>query len=113
MELHFHQDSRSIKSLGSFPRDKRWTRTRIYLVTKTFRYSGFEGTNLNVILKDAGIKRVFVVGYVTEYCVKATALDAVKNGYETIVVGDLCAAVNPVNAVKAVDEMKKEGIKFE
>jgi nicotinamidase/pyrazinamidase len=76
-------------------------------------YSGFEGTDLHDRLKNEKVKRVFVVGYCTEYCVRATAVDAMKFGFETIVVENLCAAVCRAGAVKAVAEMRKDGIKFE
>ncbi|MDK2782783.1 MAG: nicotinamidase/pyrazinamidase, partial [Thermococcaceae archaeon] len=45
-------------------------------------YSGFEGTELAEILKEKGVKRVYICGVATEYCVKATALDALKHGFE-------------------------------
>ena len=43
-------------------------------------YSGFEGTNLGELLRERGIDRLTVVGLATDYCVKNTALDALRNG---------------------------------
>lgn len=51
-------------------------------------------TALGGMLKERGIKRVTVIGLATDYCVKETALDAVRNGYETTVIKDLVRGVN-------------------
>jgi nicotinamidase/pyrazinamidase len=44
-------------------------------------YSGFEGTELAALLRDRGIDRVTIVGLATDYCVRATALDALREGF--------------------------------
>jgi nicotinamidase/pyrazinamidase len=44
-------------------------------------YSGFEGTDLAALLRDRGIDNVTVVGLATDYCVRATALDALGEGF--------------------------------
>lgn len=77
-------------------------------------YSGFEGTGLEKTLNDVGIKRVFVCGLATDYCVKATALDAKKAGFETFVIIDACRGVNVKkgDVARAVKEMRKAGIKI-
>jgi len=74
-------------------------------------YSGFEGTHLHQILKDKGIKRVFVGGLATDYCVKNTVLDALKLGYETILLLDAIKGVdvNEGDSEKAIQEMITEG----
>jgi len=53
-------------------------------------YSAFEATNvdLNTMLKEKNIKSVYVVGLASEYCVKATAMDALKKGFEVYVIKD-------------------------
>ena len=51
-------------------------------------------TELDGMLRDAGVRTVVVVGLATDYCVKATALDALRLGYATEVVTDAIAAVN-------------------
>ena len=59
-------------------------------------------TGLGAWLHARGIRRVFVVGLARDFCVKATAIDAVREGFTTIVVDDLTRAVAPANAA-AVD----------
>jgi len=44
-------------------------------------YSGFDGTDLAALLRDRGIDRVTVAGLATDYCVRATALDALREGF--------------------------------
>lgn len=48
-------------------------------------YSGFEGTDLEQILRERGITQVTVVGLATDYCVKNTALDALRAGFQVTV----------------------------
>jgi nicotinamidase/pyrazinamidase len=56
-------------------------------------YSGFAGTDLAARLHGRGVRRVFVAGLATDYCVKATAIEAVDHGFETYVLTD---AIRPV-----------------
>ena len=74
-------------------------------------YSGFEGTNLNNILREKGVKRVFVGGLATDYCVKNTVLDAIDLGYETILLIDAIKGVdvNEGDSEKAITEMISKG----
>jgi len=67
---------------------------------ETEGYSAFDGTELEARLKKAGVTRVFVAGLATDYCVKATALDARKRHLPVVVVTDAIAAVK----VKPEDE---------
>jgi nicotinamidase/pyrazinamidase len=48
-------------------------------------YSGFDGTNLEELLRERGIDQVTVVGLATDYCVKNTALDALRAGFQVTV----------------------------
>jgi nicotinamidase/pyrazinamidase len=77
-------------------------------------YSAFEATNLDLAayLKQADITELYVVGLATDYCVKASALDAAKKGFRTYVVTDAVAAVNvqPDDGSAALGEMKNAGI---
>jgi nicotinamidase/pyrazinamidase len=75
-------------------------------------YSGFQGTDLARLLQSRGILRVFVCGLATDYCVKATALDARKAGLEVIVLTDAVRGVEirPGDCAKAVKEMRTAGI---
>ena len=51
-------------------------------------------TELEGMLRDAGVEAVVIVGLATDYCVKATALDAVRLGFQTEVITDAIAAVD-------------------
>jgi nicotinamidase/pyrazinamidase len=93
------------------------------LITKVIRkgmnskfdsYSGFmdDGgakTDLEKVLKAAGIKTLIVYGIATDYCVKATALDGLKDGYKVIVVQDLCRGVADETSKAALEEMAQKG----
>lgn len=76
-------------------------------------YSAFEATNLDLAkyLKEQGVTDLYVTGLATDYCVRASALDAIRLGFKTYVVTDAVAAVNvqPGDDQKALDEMQKAG----
>jgi nicotinamidase/pyrazinamidase len=69
-------------------------------------------TELEGLLRDAGVERVTVVGLATDYCVKATALDAVRLGFATTVLTDAIAAVDlaPADGDNALEEMRAAGV---
>ncbi len=69
-------------------------------------------TELEHLLRVRGIERVVIVGLATDYCVKATALDAVRLGFSTQVLGDVVAAVNlePDDGRRAIDELRAAGV---
>ena len=75
-------------------------------------YSAFDGTDLADQLHELGIKRLFVCGLATDYCVKATVIDACQqfNG-EVFVLLDAIAAVdiNPGDGLAAIQEMTGNG----
>jgi nicotinamidase-related amidase len=74
-------------------------------------YSGFSGTDLAAGLRDLGVDKVLVGGLATDYCVKNTVLDAVKEGFETYHLKDASRGVeaSPGDTEKAVEEMKAAG----
>jgi nicotinamidase/pyrazinamidase len=74
-------------------------------------YSGFEATGLNRKLRELGVQSVAVSGIATEYCVRATALDAVKARFETVVLTDLIRAVNGDATAKILDQLSGGGVK--
>jgi nicotinamidase/pyrazinamidase len=74
-------------------------------------YSGFELTGLAERLKNLEVNRVAVCGIATEYCVRATTLDGLQSGFETVVLTDLIRAVQPGETPKVLDELKKAGAK--
>lgn len=80
-------------------------------------YSGFsdnghrKSTGLDEYLRDHGVDTVYVAGVATDYCVKYTALDALRQGFDTWVVRDGCRAVNlaPGDDDRAFAEMRSAG----
>jgi nicotinamidase/pyrazinamidase len=74
-------------------------------------YSGFQGTDLDDRLRRAGVRRVFVGGLATDYCVVSTVRDALTRGYRTVVLADAIRAVNvqPDDGRKAEAEMGRLG----
>ncbi len=79
------------------------------------QYSGFEGVSkdgvsLNDALKALGITKVTVIGIATEYCVRNTAEDLLKAGYEVSIPEKALACVDEDGHVEAVAAMKAEGI---
>jgi len=80
-------------------------------------YSGFQDdggakTEMDKILKRNMVKKVVVYGIAMDYCVKATAIDAAKAGYQVIVVEDLCKGVAPDTTKQAIQDMKAQGIQI-
>jgi nicotinamidase/pyrazinamidase len=79
-------------------------------------YSGFEGAADGVSLADwlraRGVDAVDVVGIATDYCVRATAQDAVRNGFETRVLVDLTAGVAPESTEAALVDMATGGVEL-
>jgi nicotinamidase/pyrazinamidase len=80
-------------------------------------YSGFEGTDeagtpLGTWLRDRGVDALDVVGIATDYCVRATALDATRQGFTTRVLLGLTEGVDPVTTAGALDEMRAAGVEL-
>jgi nicotinamidase/pyrazinamidase len=78
-------------------------------------YSAFEGLDnrghvLLDILKENRIDHIDVCGIATDYCVRASSLDARKNAFQVRVLVNLCAAVNEATGQQALEEMKAAGI---
>ncbi|UCF86465.1 MAG: isochorismatase family protein [Desulfobacteraceae bacterium] len=78
-------------------------------------YSGFQDdggakTEMDTILKSNGIQKLYVYGIATDYCVKATAIDAADAGYDVTAIEGLCKGVAPDTSAKALQEMKDKGI---
>jgi nicotinamidase/pyrazinamidase len=69
-------------------------------------------TSLETLLRDAAVSDVVVTGLATDYCVKATALDAVRLGFTTTVLVDAVAAVDlaPGDGERALAEMRDAGV---
>jgi nicotinamidase/pyrazinamidase len=75
-----------------------------------FQDDGGATTEMNQILQKTGIKELIVYGIATDYCVKATAIDAVAAGYKVTVIEGLSKGVAPDTTAKALEEMKAKGI---
>jgi nicotinamidase/pyrazinamidase len=75
-------------------------------------YSGFAATTLADDLREHGMRRVFVCGLATDYCVKATALDARDAGFEAVVLEDAAApvGVRPGDEAHALAELTERGV---
>lgn len=103
----------------------------VHLVDAAFRkgrfaaaYSGFEGhlslesasdadesgPLLGGWLRKHGIGAVDVAGIATDHCVRATALDARAQGFDTTVISPLTAAVDPGNNAAVFDELRAAGV---
>ncbi|WP_047240788.1 isochorismatase family protein [Corynebacterium epidermidicanis] len=78
-------------------------------------YSGFEGVEATTgqplleYLTDNAITAVDIVGIATDHCVKATATDALKNGFTVRVLSEFCAAVDESAGEKTLAELDKAG----
>jgi nicotinamidase/pyrazinamidase len=74
-------------------------------------YSGFEKSELANLLRERGVDKVFVTGLATDYCVRASAIDACREGFDTTVVEDAIRAVNvnPDDGERAIEDMKQAG----
>ena len=69
-------------------------------------------TGLEGYLEERGIKRVFVCGLATDFCVAWTALDARKLGFAALVVEDACRAIDMQGSLAAAwEKMRKAGVK--
>lgn len=74
-------------------------------------YSAFDGTDLAGWLRDRGVRRLFVAGLATDYCVRASVLDALSEGFQVAVVEDAIGAVDvqPGDGERALAEMREAG----
>ncbi|MBA3396919.1 MAG: bifunctional nicotinamidase/pyrazinamidase [Deltaproteobacteria bacterium] len=87
---------------------------------KTDSYSGFydnghkKATGLADWLNDKQLRRLWILGLATDYCVKFTVLDALQLGYEVTLVEDGCRGVDlaPGDSERAIAEMREAGAKI-
>lgn len=86
-------------------------------------YSGFEGTTSTVTaeggelvtgladwLRGKGVEEVHVVGIATDHCVRATALDAAREGFATTVLLGLTAGISAVTTAAALEQLRGAGV---
>jgi nicotinamidase/pyrazinamidase len=74
-------------------------------------YSAFDGTHLAETLRGRGVEEVWVGGLATDYCVKQTVLDALREGFRVRALADAMRAVNlrPGDEDRALEEMRAAG----
>lgn len=77
-------------------------------------YSAFNGDELSLdnLLKENHITHIYLAGITAEHCIKATAIDAIKRGYQTCLVSDACQMANPRFKSAFYREIAKLGIKI-
>ncbi|HYU59986.1 MAG TPA: nicotinamidase [Solirubrobacterales bacterium] len=77
-------------------------------------YSGFEKSDLAEILRARGVDRVAVCGLATDYCVRASAIDACREGFDVTVVEDAIRGVDvqPGDSERALTDMKAAGARI-
>jgi len=81
-------------------------------------YSGFEGASpggepLERWLRDRGVTELDIAGIATDYCVRATATDAVRAGFATRLLAGLTAGVAPATTRAALAELRELGVRVE
>ena len=74
-------------------------------------YSGFDGTELEQVLRDRGVDRVTLVGLATDYCVRHTALDALRAGFDVRSTAPACGVSTSSrgDVERALDEVRPAG----
>jgi len=77
------------------------------------QYSDFEATCLGEALKRRGVRRVFVCGLAQDVCVKATALDALRLGFETRVIASATRPLSHESGERAFDDLRRAGAVIE
>jgi nicotinamidase/pyrazinamidase len=88
---------------------------RIHIISKglgdTDCYSAFDETDLALQLREEGVQEVLVGGLATDYCVKNTVLDALKNGFRVKALRNAMRAVDlkPGDGDRALEEMRAAG----
>jgi nicotinamidase/pyrazinamidase len=77
-------------------------------------YSGFEKSKLEELLRENDVDKVAVVGLATDYCVRASTIDACRLGFDTTLITDAIRAVdvNPGDGERAIEEMQEAGAKL-
>lgn len=73
-------------------------------------YSAFDGTSLESMLTMHRVSELWIGGLATDYCVKATVLDALRLHFETVLLEDACRAVAKKSGEEAVVEMLTAGV---
>jgi nicotinamidase/pyrazinamidase len=80
-------------------------------------YSAFEGMDsrgetISALLKERGIECLYVGGIATDYCVKQTVLDALKEGFQVTLLEDAIRGVDGEDSIRAIERMIRAGAKL-
>jgi nicotinamidase/pyrazinamidase len=75
-------------------------------------YSGFAGTSLERLLREQGVDRVHVTGLALDYCVRATAIDARRAGFDVVLHHGATRAINadPGDEDRTLEELREAGV---
>jgi nicotinamidase/pyrazinamidase len=93
---------------------RKGTRKTLDSYSAFFENDGVTPTGLAGLLASLGVRRILVCGLATDYCVKATALDARRLGLDVVVVEDAIKGIdaNPGDVARAKEEMRAQGCTF-
>jgi nicotinamidase/pyrazinamidase len=93
---------------------QKGTDPRIDSYSSFFDNEHRKATGLGDYLKGRRVSDVFIAGLTTDYCVKFSALDAIRLGFKTHVIEEACRGVNlkEGDAAKAIEEMRKAGVEI-
>lgn len=72
-------------------------------------YSGFDGTDLAQRLRELGVRRIVVAGLATDYCVAATARDALAQGFGVLLATDAMRGIDAQGSARALAELCAAG----
>lgn len=116
--IHCVQESAGAEFVPGLDR-KKWDRVFVKGTDRKIdSYSGFfdnghrQSTGLGDYLRAKGVTAIYVAGLATDYCVKFTALDALKLGFTTNLIEDACRGVDlrPGDVQRAIEEMRAAGV---
>ncbi len=110
--IHCVTDSPGAKPPSSFRLPSSTVIVKKGTDPETEGYSGFQGTTLDAQLKEVGVRRLFVGGLATDYCVLNTVKDALNLGYQVYLLSDAIRAVNlqPNDGKQAIEAMRQQGV---
>ena len=77
------------------------------------QYSAFDETGLAIELRGRGVRRLWIGGLAQDICVRATVLDARREGFEVILIADGTRPVTREGGERANEEMRQAGVCFE
>lgn len=78
-------------------------------LSKVDAYSGFSGTDLDQILRHHGVRRLFVGGLATDFCVHATVADALRLNYQVVLLTDAVRPISAADGALAIADMCASG----